>query len=527
MSKITELFSDFNNQITVSVKDKSDVVIGQNFLLDITLQSNNTLPESIKINFDIQYGLTLNSISTPSLSPDKKNATAIVDLTVNNNLSPDKIASYTVSATGIGSLNVSYTAKKINEPTIKFQANKLYLTTPMEDNTPGDGNDNYIIYRAILNDYRGQPIANTPVTILSKIDKEIDKKFTVTKDDDNDLGIIKSEFYHNLIFITAYSDSKGEVSFRVYPNKGTAAVLELELSIMGVSENNKALTVYIILPRPTDSYEWLPAPDIADLHGNKLIASGSRQTFNVIINKYSPMSDTDSVIFFNQYGVVLPVEVIGDATKPDHSFQLYYDMFPLYQQSQFYYVIAHTSGDSMYSSVVDLTYTGGGDNQPSDEFSRPLDPPVIYSSLARPPLDASDDEYIIQEYDIVNLDTIDDYRNNGGIDLFIKIVGTSDLNSETKPKFGDKVFLVMYVNSSSKIINKSMPVTIKTVVGENTSTNIIPIPHEMLVDIASYSDTGYPGVIYFEYYIDSEGIRTYSKDWQSQISTVSPGGGDN
>ncbi|MDE1475798.1 hypothetical protein [Xenorhabdus bovienii] len=414
----------------------------------------------------------------------------------------------------------------IESKSIILKTDKWVCETPEGDNNPETGGNYFIRYFTVLTN-NGQLMRNTPVQIYSSIRNDIEEKIVITTDPDNEAQnpeIIKPVDK----FVNVTSDPNGRLSFRVYPIKGITVVLQLGSKLPDSERYYPAPTVYIINPKYEATDDSLSPPVISGLNGDELRAHGSSKMFDVNIPPYDTISNTNTVIFFtHKNDPISPAIKISNAEEPDYTFKLYFDSFPLNEASELYYTIIPESGNNKYSPILGLTYTGGGDNQPSDEFSRPLDPPVIYSSLARPPLDASDDEYIIQEYDIVNLDTIDDYRNNGGIDLFIKIVGTSDLNGETKPKFGDKVFLVMYVNSSSKIINKSMPVTIKTVVGENTSTNIIPIPHEMLVDIASYSDTGYPGVIYFEYYIDSEGIRTYSKDWQSQISTVSPGGGDN
>ncbi|MCC8381350.1 hypothetical protein [Xenorhabdus sp. PB30.3] len=406
---------------------------------------------------------------------------------------------------------------------VKWIIDKWVCETPQYNNNPETGGKYFIHYSVYLTGKDGGPAENSVIQIYSSIRSQILDDVIITTDPDDDS-------YPSVLnpvgdFIDIASDGNGKFNFRVYPMENTPLILQIGFKLPYTQVYYPGENVYIITPKSQNIDNFLSPPTISNIVDGKLMATGSEQTFNAGINSYGLHSSTDIIIFFtDKSGHISPAYNVGE--EPGF-FSLYYDDFlPLDSESNLYYVIIKSSGESQYSSVLPIVYGGGGDNRPSPDFSRSLASPIIYDSYAVPPFGSNDDVSIINSGDIVNINSIYNHSNNGGTALFVKIVGTNDVSNSSKPQFGDEVVLIIYVNSFSKTIHAKFPAEMVSFTPNNDnkreSTTIIKIPYEMLVDIEPYPESKEPPLIYFEYYVDTQGIRAYSQYWEAKISTVAP-----
>ncbi|WP_446470349.1 hypothetical protein [Xenorhabdus stockiae] len=415
---------------------------------------------------------------------------------------------------------------------LNWNVDKWILETPKDNNDPENGGDYFIRYLSVLSDTKGNALEGVTIQLSSIIRNQILDKVIITTDPDDGKKpvVIKPINNDQEPFFNVSSGPEGKISFRVYPKKNTPAIFQLESRLPNSDSYYPISIVYITTPKSEGMDDSFQAPIITTLTGNELTSSGSEQTFEVDIPRYTGHSQSDTIIFFtDKNGSISPATKIRDARYDgaNYSFSLYFDSFlPFNTRTNLYYVIINQSGIGRYSSNLEVIYSGGGDNRPSPDFSRSLASPIIYDSYAVPPFGSNDDVSIINSGDIVNINSIYNHSNNGGTALFVKIVGTNDVSNSSKPQFGDEVVLVIYVNSFSKTIHAKFPAEMVSFTPDNDnkreSTTIIKIPYEMLVDIEPYPESKEPPLIYFEYYVDTQGIRTYSQYWEAKISTVAP-----
>ncbi|OTA15588.1 hypothetical protein Xvie_02670 [Xenorhabdus vietnamensis] len=546
INKEDKLYNSDLSSVTLSVPKDSDVVIGQSFYLYITIILNGKLPSELDVNLDVKTGLAVDSITKAVPLPSKQNAMqAIAYLTIDDkdSLKPGDQVSYKLSIPNIYSKEINYTANLIDLDSLQLSVDKYYCILPQGNTNIGVGNNNFIRYSANLNNNNGKGMKNTPIQISASIKDDLNEDVIITTDPDDGLHspvqIIPIDEYDQVV-VPIVSNNSGKISFRVYPMKDKPVVLQLGSEIPGGDEYFLAPTVYMLSPRPKDPREYLPVPTISNFSDGQLKAYGSDYTFDVKIEPYHNAYDSDSLIFFIDDKIVLPISTIGHSNPPNYSFKLYYDMFTENKESKLYYVIAPRSGNNEYSKVLPITYIGSGDNIPSDKISRVYEKPIVYSSWANPkshpPLNNDDDiideTYYINSFDIKNgRKEYSHNHNNGGYGLFVKITGTKDTQDKYKPKFGDTVHFTMYLNGGfyknervhEKDVKhrKDISRVIKDVPdhsGGNTSTTVVYIEYEQLVGFSHDSNNG-QAMIYFEYYFYNEGNRIYSDFWSSKIET--------
>ncbi|AOM41934.1 hypothetical protein [Xenorhabdus hominickii] len=530
-------------QIYLSVPKNADVAIGQGFYLNITITSNEAIPTDFKFTLDNYIGLNVESIN-PSLSaPSTPNsidflAYLVIDDSGSMAEGESTTVSYGVNISGVEPKKISYTARKINQDEIKLKVDKLICHTPEKDEMPKSMGDDFILYSMILTDGSGHLMKNTPMQIYSDNLANLNERIVITTDPSKGtpFRIIKPILSDKYNFIPISSNDEGNVSFRVYPVKNKPAVIQLGIQLAGANSNYVVPITYSLSPKPKDPRELLSKPLIQDLYNGKLSGYGANQKFSINIPYYDDATDSDHILFYTKNGLNLPVRKIQDATEPDYSFELYYNDFSLNELSELSYVVARNIDNTLYSNIEYFTYIGGGDNKPADGIDRIFDMPIIYASEADPkshPPFKHDEQLKLEYGSTIGPSSIEGYRENGGYGLFVQIIGTNDPTDKQKPKFGDKIHFTMYlngdhsddytVNKGYKKINKQYSCTIKDVsdnAGGKTSTTVVSIPHDLIVNFASSPEYGTPN-IYFEYYImDDEGIRTYCNYYYSGIETV-------
>ncbi|PHM68758.1 hypothetical protein [Xenorhabdus kozodoii] len=538
------IYNSVVSSVVLSVPHHSDVVIGQSFYLYITIMFNGESPSELEVDLSVINGITVDSLTKATPVDGIKNAIrSIAYLTVDDDstLKPGDTIAYKLEIPNMHTQEVHYTANLIDVDSFKLSVDKYICEVPQTENRIDNENKNFILYTAKLKNSSGKEIKNTPIQISSAIKDNLNDKVIITTDPDdgqsNPVTLYPIEEYEQVV-IPINSNHHGKISFRVYPKKNQPVTLRLESELPGLEVYYAAPAVYMLNPKPVDPRELLPVPIINNLNHGQLQASGSDYTFDVIVEPYTHLHDDDSVIFFIDDKPVLPIKMIAHSDAPDHSFKLYYDLFPKDNMAHLNYVIAPVGGDNRYSKKLPITYIGGGENKPSNSIERVFDMPVVYASWAdpnsQPPLNQDDESFILECGSTINSSSIAGYQKEGneGYGLFVKIIGTNDFTDKRKPKFGDTLHFTMYLNGDSsddlsdddqyKQINKPFSIIINDVPdhdGGKESTTIIGIKYDLLVNFASSSHYGIP-IIYFEYYINNEGLRQYSHYYYSQIETI-------
>ncbi|PHM24656.1 hypothetical protein [Xenorhabdus ehlersii] len=532
------------SSVVLSVPHHADVIIGQSFYLYITLMFNGTLPSELDVNLESINGVTVDSLSKATPVAGIKNVMrSIAYLTIDDDSilkSGDTIA-YKLDIPNMYTNEVHYTANLIDADSFRLSIDKYICEIPNIETYIDNQNKNFILYTAKLQNSSGKELRNTPIQISSVIKDNLNDKVIITTDPDdgqsNPVTLYPIEEYEQVV-IPINSNLHGKVIFRVYPKKNQPVTLRLEIELPGLELYYSTPAVYMLTPKPVDPRELLPVPIINNLNHDKLQASGSDYTFDVTVNPYTNSHNDDSVIFFIDDKPVLPIKMIVHSDAPDHSFKLYYDLFPRNKMVHLHYVIAPIDGNNQYSKKLPITYIGGRENKPSNNIERVFDIPVVYASWAdpnsQPPLNKNDDRFILECGSIINSSSISGYQEDGneGYGLFIKIIGTNDFTDKSKPKFGDTIHFTMYINGDLsddlsnddqyKQISKSFSIATNDVPDHNsgkTFTNVIGIKYDLLANFASSSNYGMP-MIYFEYYIENEGVRQYSHYFYSKIETV-------
>jgi hypothetical protein len=541
-SKKNIIYNSVPLSVDISVPNNADVIIGQSFYLYITVFFNGDLPSDFDIGLDAISGMKLYSITKaiPVDDPEIKNAMrAVAYINIDNSLKSGDEVSYKVNVPDIYISEIQYTANSISKKSIELSVDKYICELPESETNINDGNKNFITYTTILKNNNGHVLKNTPIQILSAIEDDLIRKVIITTNPNDGFPNpvrIYPKNYDNNVFIPINSDLSGKVSFRVYPVKDQPITLRLGSELPGLEIYYTAPYTYMLSPKPVDPNEYLSYPIISNLTNSELHATGSDYTFSVNIEPYTYSYNNDSIIFFIDDKPVLPIDIITYPNPDNYNFNLYYDIFPRNKEVSFRYVIAHISGNTQYSHSLPITYVGGGDNIPSKDIKRVFDMPMVYKSYANPysspPLNKDDDDYIIRCGSIMNSSFIKNYQENGGYGLFVKIIGTNDLTDDNKPKFGEKINLTMYINGDYsdivsfndvyKQVRKSYSCVISDepdYPGGKTSTTVIGIKHNLVVNLADSPVYGMP-MIYFEYYIDNDGMRKYSNYYYSQIETI-------
>ncbi|MCG3463234.1 hypothetical protein L7G72_15590 [Xenorhabdus bovienii] len=557
----------------LSVPNKADVVIGQEFPLDINLTTNDTFPAGLNISIINHSGLISYNIDITTVYNSGKSAKATAMLIIDSRIEPtqgDGAISFSIvigpAHAPLDTINVVYNARKIKLYTIQLRPDNPYFLVPEQDNNPTDNGSSYIKYSAKLFNDSNKPMQNTPIQIYSFEGSDISKEVVITTDT-HVPSVISNVTYPGGDYYTIRSDEKGNLSFRAYPIRNTPSTLDIASQIFLTNSYQKTQyqseIVYIINNPPTDPFSYLHTPVITGLDAGILNPRGDNTSFEVRVLYYTPIIDTDKIIFFtqsvNEYGEygkpkmippALPINIeLANKNNPQ-VYSLPYEIFPSNKPSSLSYVVVKESAISPYSNSTSVIYTGNIKNSPSGKITRVFDKPVVYSSFAdtstTPPLVNSSDK-ILSERNYINISTISNYVNNKDSDnknydaIYVKIAATNDKSHKQLPAFGDQVYLTVYVRSRDvnykkccdcdNVINNSCyqstisstPDSIVDGKPGATSTTVIPIHYKDLVGITSYND-GEPAWIYFEYYtINSQSNeRTYSKYWSSKIDTVLP-----
>ncbi|CDG17470.1 hypothetical protein [Xenorhabdus doucetiae] len=530
------ILEDYN--LNLSIEKHADVIIGQQFYLDIELIPKGKISQSFNIGIKDPQGFESIEIIKPiNIQQDSKSYNMVVSCKVKGSDSITSGDEIHFTLTGIEKV-IKYYAKDLVKSSIQLKKNKSICATP-DNNNIDDNKDHYISYSTTLFDTTGQLLKNTPVHIFSEAEEDIVRNIIITSEPSG-IGqkcqIIKPKNYQGKSEIIINSDNDGNVKFRVYPVMDTPVVMDLISKIEGIAEYRSG-TIYMVSILPLSDEDLPEQPYVPELSGG-LLDGGGDKFFDAQVDSYPNASLTDRILFFNKKkddgsfdpeGLIFPVQKISDVSHNssayNYTFVMKREVFPSETDSMLYYVIAPDFGNSIYSGAQEVKYVGEGMGAPDDSVKRIYNMPRIFSSYADikkdPKLEHSDDDEKPNNEDI----TQNDVSNSSvsGYQLYVKIMCTNDENDHSYPIWGKEIYLRMYVRSVNQNLNKIFKVVAPHVPdkpGENLSTIIIEIDSPELNDVKGYTDGGI-GVIYFEYYIIDpvNNEKTYSHYWKNEIMT--------
>ncbi|WP_099143307.1 hypothetical protein [Xenorhabdus kozodoii] len=354
------------------------------------------------------------------------------------------------------------------------------------------------------------------MSILDTPDRNFDKVDFYQDDRRTKIPIRKIGSKRGFIINT---DPHGKLNFYIYAKQESSVVLTLYSQIFGATgEISADKTLYILDSDQTDnnSMDSLLAPVIVEVNNNILHNDGSSLGFSVNIPPYDNASGSDTIFFFiNGKMIDNPHRLLDPNHLGTPFITLPYSVFNENKEKvDFYYSVIKESADRLVSDSLEFTYTKY--IPPADDVYEKCQ---VYSSLG------VGKDSLITENDIISYKTISHYKDNANHEgLFVKIIGTNDLNDMTKIPLGSEVTLNLHIHSKLKKLDKYFePVTMPTTVGDDGVTNhvTIGVPQIYLTgnDAFNIHDQG---KIYFSYTVNIDNTKVTSQMWKGKINISPP-----
>ncbi|MBD1226466.1 hypothetical protein [Xenorhabdus griffiniae] len=513
-----------SKKITTSIKPGSDLVIGEEFILDIFLTSDTPISSDASVELTPYGGIGLRRHVPPIvLSDNNRKGTISVELRVDNNIVENNEITLDIqpnsAAIGFEKISVFYYAKTLDFSSVQLAIGADYLDMPTEVNDPPGGR--YFVKvgtvkTAITNKDNTVKLSGTPVNILDTPDRNFDKVDFYQDDKKTKIPIRKIGSKRGFIINT---DPHGKLNFYIYAKQESSVVLNLYSQIFGATgEISADKTLYILDSDQTDvnSMDSLSAPVIAKVNNGVLHNDGSSLDFSVNIPPYDNASGGDTIFFFiNGKMIDNPHRLLDPDYLGTPFIRLPYSVFNENKEKvNFYYSVIKESADRLVSDSLEFTYTKY--IPPADNVYEKC---LVYSSLG------VGKDNLITESDIINYKTISHYKDNANHEaLFVKVIGTNDLNDKTKIPLGSEVTLNLHIHSKLKKVDKSFgQKRMPTTAGDDGVTNyvIFGIPQIYLEGNDEF-DIYNQGKIYFSYTVNIDNTKVISQIWKGQINIAPP-----
>ncbi|REF28485.1 hypothetical protein BDD26_3400 [Xenorhabdus cabanillasii] len=553
-------------ELCVSVPNGADVIIGQSIYLTVSLQAEEEIINSIgdiEIIPSIDF-FTVKKIKNWAIDEGNVSGSKIFILTINKDLKAETLVTYNVHARSISNpeqdvpgilpLIVNYTTKQFNiNPIILNSSPNEYIQPPQDDNPVGTGKI-YVTYHGKITDFYNRPLKNTQVIVLSTTSGKLypyDKalvRIGTEPVNGSESQIIPVNNQNDREFFTVNSDNNGNIKFRIYPKANANGRVDFNTRILSIGGENYSASIYIFNAE-NDALFGLPVPEILGLQdGDKLEKIPGENEFYVKINPYDNYIVTDSLIFFIQNEITNEIKQLEPISRLDnissldaYRFHFKYNVLPLKQPVNIYYIVAPKNGNARYSDKSTVVYIGEQGDHPIRDQDRIYDKVKVYSSAVELPIKVYGESYDIYNiiYNIpegrsINLDTISHKRKygqsaKGVVGLYVVIIGTNEKDSKKLPPLGSQGKLTVRVETeTSRNTHNSYSFQLPSTPdpGRSTGYCVVNIPY-CDVNRAGPSFTQGAGVVVFEYYIEeNDGSRKYSKKWRTKIDTVLPNQSD-
>ncbi|MEX0444977.1 hypothetical protein [Xenorhabdus sp. SGI246] len=519
--------SETKDVLTTTISKQADLIVGQRFLLTITLISKKVIDVA---NVNITFTEVTSNIIAPHgeivLNRQNADGTAVtcdVLLTVNKNAQEKAPIKFTIKANGSTADPFVFngTARTINPDTLPLIFDKEFLDIKNVVNGSINSDLKSMATTTLL-DMNGDPLKNVPILIRSEKLKHLTScKFKDHTEKEVPVKYIGAFSYP---VITINSDEKGNIKFYIYPIQAHSMILYLETWILNVVRPVDAISpLFLVNTEIPDDLDAMPEPNILGTTSNLTSYSGT-PNFYVGIYDYPNAAQGDYILFLTkeqdkERKYSGHYVIVGDPGKElgqdKYTYQVPYGIFKIGVTYEFNcVVILGRDGSSITSLPEYVTYMGGAKYSPSPDIERKYDACKVYTSLG-----VKDDEIFPGE--TIGYDNIKKYLDNpkGSTGLFIEVVG--DKNSKTKVPLGAKVTLNMYIQASNR--NIQVPYKMGTMPHDiNSETNryslFFNIKLEDLVNILPY-DNGGAGTIWFDYEFSVARSKYYGKVWEGGIDT--------
>ncbi len=527
------------NNIVVSVPDKSDVIIGQRIILDITitLESKTTFDSHIEIKNTVNVTPSENKIDIPSGATSYIKS---IELKITNNIKYGDNISFDIipdASLNIPERTIHYTARTIDFTTLQLYFEKDLIPTVESGviNSPQNNGISYTLANAIVKDGNNKPLNNTPIAISSASQHGLSDVSLYTYKGKTETAKKQIDDV-DTIFVN--TDENGKLEFYIYPNQTMKeSVFSLQSSILDVSPFIKSINeIYIIDTNknsPMGEHPLFP-PTISESEGGILTSINGSSTFSVMIYHYQNANVGDEILFFVDKAYShQKIELKYLNNLSTYFIQLPYDILPVNKPVSLYYIVVSIDGKIRHSYGEYVKYIGGTNkNHPMGNVTRIYEPCSVYSSYSSLNEIPGNKYNLVYPGDILNYSVIANYINNPDqAALFVHIIGSNDPDNSKALPFGATGKLILYIESYNKPINQPISFTIPTKPDEeggNTATAVIYIKYKYVSHVTTYPYSGNPpGNIYFEYQFTSDdGTVAYSKTWQARIDTERPGDDD-
>ncbi|MDE1475249.1 hypothetical protein [Xenorhabdus bovienii] len=516
-----------SNSITVSVDDKSNVIVGQVLIIDIIFKSDSNM----QANYQFELKNLINATASNtcfSITNSDDNFSMTTELYIDKNISTGDIVSFDIVpneyAVGFSTKTINYTAHEVDLDSLSFYFEKDVIPALVTDgdNIPPNGRS-YTRASAIVKNKSGHPLPNVSMDIMGNYSVNLSKINVYYSHNDPDWAVPVGPIqeYGGQQIIPMVTDKDGKMDLYIYPTDKSQFVFDLKTSVSDtgifVPSRNK---VYIIDYPSNYAKPILAPPNILGFRHGQPVGDDNSSTFLVSIASYNNARPSDTILFYVD-GVYSQQQVIINNVANLNSFfiRLPYTIFPVNKLANFSYLIVSSNGNIQSSFELCVMYGGGG-KQSLDSVTRVYDACTVYSSLGSTiPIN------LVIQNDVVNYFTISNYMKNSGHDgLFVVITGTNDPTDKTKVPFGAEVTLNFRIESYKKSVYKTFTKTMPTQPdkgSKNAATLIIGIPYQDINDVESYPN-GSAGRVYFDYQVNELGKITYGKTWEARIDTAPP-----
>ncbi|SFU59745.1 hypothetical protein [Xenorhabdus koppenhoeferi] len=520
--------------VEYSLNLKGDLIIGQEFPLTIKVTKQDPIVDFAYITIDaVSSNLTIlnpektkfgQSIHIPlsSGNDQKTSAETTILFRVSQSTKYDEDITFTLSSNITNYQSVTYKrkAKDIDPTSLKLIVDNTYLQSPYPDSihvaTTTDATTK--VHGIITDNTNKSPLSDIPIFITSTQPGQL-KIFSYSNDSAGS-STIPINLFNGREGLTIKTLQNGEIDFYVHAQVSLSGKVQLLASIVGIFTQGYAHPIYAIYggPPSDDTHStWAPGISGYDPIGS-LTSDDGETDFLVTIYPYSNPLPGDTVFFLVATGKGQPQYSGQNRTINNPktelgipNFYVPYQIFTYGVESQFSYVIVRTTGDSITSVSLPLTYMGGTPYSPGDSVSRTYQRCIVYTSLG------ISQGKVIDNDGIVNLDAIINYPGNKNDGLFIQILGTKNPSvDKDQVPIGTQVTLTSYINSSNVNGKKPYSGTIKEY--SDGIYGVINIRKKDLYDVEPYDRR--LGTIQLTYEFTSNGKKSYSKIWSAEIGTV-------
>ncbi|MDE9483455.1 hypothetical protein [Xenorhabdus bovienii] len=513
-----------SNDIIVSTRSGSDVIIGQELHLTITLHSDYEINSNSSISLVNLHNVSKSGdISKPNGQP----GTFKVVLQVDSFIQDGDLVTFDIlpdsNAVGFNKSSIQYKARILNDKTLPIYFKNDFLNfSHRNDDSPTGAYSKAI---TVLKDNNGNVLSGVPVAILEEDHLSFDKVDIYAADNQTKINVENISSTHRGFYVN--TNDKGWLEFYIYPKQNYSLLFKVNSTIFGVTHSIPSKNgIYIIHMHNQGLDDRLGQPMIKDYeYGSPLVSTTPK--FSVKVPFYNDSAKGDVILFFvnNKYiNQNFTLESNYDLDK--FSIEIPYDIFPIQERVTFSYWIINAAYNKSYmSDVLDVYYQGGANNQPPPVTERKYDLCTVYNSEG-----TDDPKNIIEDGNLVNCVSIHHYKHNeDNAGLFVEIKGTSDpYDVQTKPPFGSTVNLNLHVNADCKSVFHTFTQVMPSEPdqpGGNTATLTFGIPFHYLAHCPQFTD-GVLGNIEFDYEVDNEDVKTYGKIWRGGISTQPSGATD-